>query len=399
MTPPARLATLARALTAAAALFLGRAAVSHAQAAVTPAQGPTPAPAVAPAGPAVALPASVRAQIRSLRESRELGELPPDEAFVVGGRTIPAGTTVRGPAYVASGPLVVEGTLEGGALAVQGDVVVRPGGAITGDAIAVGGRVRIEGGEVGGELRSLDRPATPAAKLAGAEPQRSPAEATGRSVKLALAWLAILVIVGFGVLTFSEPTLNGMVEALEEKFGRSFTYGLLAQLAAIPALLLLVIALAISVIGLLLIPFALVAYIVGFAGLAVLGFLAVARFTGGAIWREPAGARATPRGASVRALVTGLALYLGLWVVAAAFTWSPLVGVLMRTIALSATWVAVTLGLGAVVQSRVILRNARRDARELARAGDALAWQTPTPITGVAAARRRPHVSRQDAVR
>lgn len=381
MTPRASLRIPLRLLTAAVALLVGPAAVL--------AQGG--------GSPAAAMPASARTQIQQLRESKELGAIPADAAFTVGGRTIAAGSVTSGPVYVASGPLVVDGKLDGNALAVQGDVVVRNGGLVTGDAIAVGGRVRLEGGTVGGEIRSIDRPATPVAKLAAAAPERTPAEATERAMKIAIGWLAILVVIGFGVLTFSEPTLNGVVEALEEKFGRAFAYGLLAQLAVVPVLLLLLVALAISIIGILLIPFAVVAYVVGFVGLVVLGFLAVARFTGAALWGTH-GARSVRRGASLRALVTGLAIYLGLWIIAAGLTWSPLASVMMRTVALAATWVAVTLGLGAVVQSRVILRNARREALAGVRHGDALAWQTPTPITGVAAARRRPHVSRKDAV-
>lgn len=402
-----------RLLTAAAALLCAPAAVSRAQgtsastqpqapaaapAATTPAN-PAARPANGPSTPTSTLPATVRTRIDQLRESKELGEIPATDSFAVGGRTISPGVKVAGPVYTAAGPLVVEGTIEGRALAVQGDVIVRPGGSVTGDAISVGGRVRLEGGTVGGEVRSIDRPATPAMRLAAAPPERTPGEATSRALRLTLGWFGILLVIGFGVLTFSEPALNSVVEALEEKFGRAFAYGLLAQVAAIPLLLLLVVALAISVIGILLIPFAVVAYLIGVAGLLVLGFVAVARFTGAALWREPGQARSAPRGANLRALATGLALYAALWVASAAFTWSPFAGVMLRTIALAITWVALTLGLGAVVASRVMLRRARRDAIDTGRMADAMAWQTPTPITGVAAARRRPHVSRQDAVR
>lgn len=401
-----------RTLTAAAALLCAPAAVSRAQAAAAsqpatqapgtasqaaPAQAQS-APAQPTAGPLM-IPVAVRARIDQLRASRELGEIPPADSFAAGGRTVSPGVTITGPVYVAAGPLVVEGAITGRALAVQGDIIVRPGGSIDGDAISVGGRVRLEGGTVGGEARSIDRPATPATHLASAPPERTPGEATSRALRLTLGWFGILLIIGVGVLTFSEPALNSVVEALEERFGRAFAYGILAQLAAIPLLLLLVVALAISVIGILLIPFAVVAYLIGLTGLLVLGFVAVARFTGAALWREQAQARSAARGASLRALATGLALYAALWIASAAFTWSPFAGVMLRTIALAITWVALTLGLGAVVASRVMLRRARRDAAGGSRVGDAMAWQTPTPITGVAAARRRPHVSRQDAVR
>lgn len=388
MTPRRRVMAIWRPLAAVAALLCAPAAVSRAQGATTATtQGP-------------ALPSAVRARIDQLRESRELGDLPTAGSFAAGGRTVSPGVKVAGPVYVAAGPLVVEGIIDGRAVAVQGDIVIRPGGSIAGDAISVGGRVRLEGGTVGGEARSIDRPAIPAARLASAPPKRTPAEATSRALRLTLGWFGILLVIGFGVLTFSEPALKSVVEALEETFGRAFAYGLLAQFAAIPLLLLLVVALAISVIGILLIPFAVVAYLTGFTGLLVLGFVAVARFTGAALWRGPGqAARSAGRGANLRALATGLALYAALWVASAAFTWSPFAGVMLRTIALAITWVALTLGLGAVVASRVRLRRARRDAIDTARTTNAMAWQTPTPITGVAAARRRHHVSRQDPVR
>jgi len=59
-------------------------------------------------------------------------------------------------------------------------------------------------------------------------------------------------------------------------------------------------------------------------------------------------------------------------------------------VALAVSWVAVTLGLGATLLSRAGTK--RLDARQRAGARrpapEDLAWQTPTPVTGVAAARR-----------
>src|SRR6185437_6932519 len=97
-----------------------------------------------------------------------------------------------------------------------------------------------------------------------------------------------------------------------------------------PVLLVLVAALFITVIGVLLIPFAIVAYVIAAMGVFTLGFLAVARLTGGAL-ASRRGAT-SPRGVHLRALITGLVLYAALWVIAALFTWSPLAGAVLRTI-------------------------------------------------------------------
>ena len=65
--------------------------------------------------------------------------------------------------------------------------------------------------------------------------------------------------------------------------------------------------------------------------------------------------------------------------------WSPVVGSVLRAVALAGCWVALTFGLGATILTRAV-----RDARAIAPAAsvDDLSWQTPTPVTGVVAARR-----------
>ncbi|HWN18811.1 MAG TPA: polymer-forming cytoskeletal protein, partial [Gemmatimonadales bacterium] len=76
--------------------------------------------------------------------------------------TIPGGTARRGDYSVGSAEsltghlLVVDGnadvygTLRGNLVTVKGDVVVHPGGVVTGDILSLGGEVRDRGGEIGG---------------------------------------------------------------------------------------------------------------------------------------------------------------------------------------------------------------------------------------------------------
>jgi hypothetical protein len=207
-----------------------------------------------------------------------------------------------------------------------------------------------------------------------------------------LGWFAVLAIIGIGVLMFAEPNMDGVVEAMEGNFAKAFWFGVLGEIMALPALTLLGIGLFLTVIGILLIPFAVVAYCIAVAGLLALGFLAVARLTGGFWSRSDAASARAARGANVRALFIGLVLYMGLWLLAAIFSWQPMAGAILRGIALSVSWVAVTVGLGAAMLSRAGTK--RLDARQrlggLTRrpAPEDLSWQTPTPVTGVAAARR-----------
>jgi hypothetical protein len=330
--------------------------------------------------------------LRALR----MGEhVPPADSFTIGGRTIGPGETVRGLVAVARGPLEVRGRIEGNALALHGDIIVREGGVIRGDAVAIGGHVRARGGIVEGDIRSV----TGWIPFVGGTDQPGAVQgpSTWEAVKVVFGWLAVLLVIGIGVLVFAESSFDPVVESLQLRFGRALWYGLLAQLAAIPVLLVLLLALALTVVGILLIPFAIVAYAVALAGALTLGFLAVARFTGGAIWRgRPTDTAGPARGANLRALVGGLLLYLGLWVAAAAFNWSPLAGSILRAVALAVTWVAVTLGLGAIVVSRVTLRRGRTVTGSHVAAADPMVWQTPTPVTGVAAARRPVSAARSE---
>jgi hypothetical protein len=323
----------------------------------------------------------LRAEIALLSTIVRGVNVPAASEFKLGDQTIDSGSA-SGPVSVARGNLVVKGRITGDALVLHGDIIVMPGGIITGNAISVDGRIRPNGGVIEGDIRAI-RGVTgnllaAAAGRAGAE--RPPT--TLASLKMALGWFAVLFMIGVGVLLFAEKNLDGVVLALEQDFSRSFWMGLLAQLGALPALLLVVVGLCLTIIGTLLVPFAIVAFIIGLAGLITLGFLAVSRFTGRAFFRDAAASRAV----SLKSLFTGLAIYLGLWFLAAFFVWNPLVGSLLRTVALAGSWVALTFGLGAALITRAGTR--RKSDGKAAKPADEFSWQTPTPVTGVVAARR-----------
>ena len=315
--------------------------------------------------------------------------IPSADSFTVGNRSVAGGSTLSGTVATCGGNLDVYGTVNGEAVAVNGDVIVHEGGVVTGDAFAVRGRVRLDGGRVQGEIRTLQGRV---GELPASRTRRelSPAEATARALKIVVGWLAMLALIGIGVLVFASSHLEGVVETLERRFSRAFWVGLVGQLSILPVLLILVVGLAITLLGILLIPFAVVAFMLGVAGLSTLGFLAVAQVTGGAL-RKPDNRIITERGAALRALVIGVALYVGLWLVAAAFTWMPIVGGILRGLALAMTWAATTAGFGAALLSRAGTRRDIPDAparRPAPAPASDMSWQTPTPVSGVVAARR-----------
>jgi hypothetical protein len=313
--------------------------------------------------------------------------LPAASAVTDGDLTIEAGRTVTGPIAVFAGTLTVLGRVDGDAISLGGDVVVAQGGVVTGNAVAVEGEVRRAGGTIAGEALTLGGVLT----SEGQEPIVSnERRATGSSVGLALSWLCVLLVIGVGVLVFAQSYLEGVVDTLETRFWRSFGMGLIGELAAFPVLVLMIVALAITVIGVLLIPFAVVAYVLALAGLLTLGFVAIARLTGGALGSD-AVRRLSARGSALRGVVIGTVLLLGMWVAAAALSAVPLLGLVLRAVAATVTFVAVTAGLGATILSRAGTRGVEAPA---AKPADPAVWQTPTPVTGVAAA-RRPTTSRK----
>jgi hypothetical protein len=389
---------MARPHSAAATLLVVALALSNRPAPAS-AQGNTPAPASAsPASKSQAqqpVNDRIRRQIDQLRARPEGAGVPPADSFTVGPRAIPAAASLRGPVAVAEGSLDVYGRLDGSAYVLNGDIVVHKGGVISGDATSIGGRVLLDGGRIDGEQLGLS--AAPASVVQAS--RASQPLTTWQSIKLVVGWFAILVIIGLGVLIFAEPNMNGVVESLEGNFARAFWFGVLGEIMALPVLVLLCIGLALTILGALLIPFALVAYAIAVTGLLALGFLAVARLTGRVWFNADDVAPDKARGANLRALFLGLVLYLGLWLLAAIFTWQPVAGAILRGVALAVSWVAVTVGLGAALLSRAGTRplDRRERASAVRRPAPAdLAWQTPTPVTGVAAA-RRPVVTAKDA--
>ncbi len=305
----------------------------------------------------------------------------PATPVFVGERIIAAGEITNGSAVTTRGDLIIAGSVAGHAIAIGGDVIVREGGIVSGDAVAVGGRVRLEGGRVSGEARTVSGPLglTPAT----AAPQTA-LSTTWHQLLLALGWLATLAAIGLVVVLFARSNLEGVADAIERGFGRSFAIGVAAELAVLPTLLMLVVVLVlIPIVGWALLPFAVIAFCVAFAGALALGFLAMSQVTGEALMRRMA------RGAAglERVVFVGLVFYMMLWIVSALLAWAGPAGGAVRIVALLITWVAATVGLGATIVSRGGTAEVQEAPPPVTRTAE-LEWQTPTPVTGVAAARR-----------
>jgi hypothetical protein len=328
---------------------------------------------------------SLAKALAGLHESSDSASIPAASSFAFGDSTVAAGRHTSGPVAIADGTLHVRGTVDGDAVTYNGDIVVHQGGAIRGNAFAVLGKVVLDGGTISGDTRALSGDLRRTGS-GGAAPGRSRTSIMAHSLALSAGWLAMLVVVGIGVLIFASTNLDAVSDALERGFGKSFLAGVATQLALAPALALLCVGLALTIIGALLIPFAVVAYILAAAGLVTLGYLAIARMAGGTVLGDSGNSDGARRAAALRSMVYGLLLLMLPWFIAGGLSWSPGLELIARMVAVSITWVAATAGLGAAVVSR---GGVRRTTTPRAQASlNTASWATPTPVAGVTAARR-----------
>lgn len=297
-------------------------------------------------------------------------------AVPAGARVIQGGSRVDGTVLVRDGQLRVAGEINGDAIVQNGDLLVVEGARITGDAIAFNGTVRVEGGTVEGQIRSLrGSNAVTAAQL-------PPGERTRNALVAVAGVFAIILIVGIVTLIMAEAPLLGVARAVARDVSRSFWVGMLWQFLAVPLLVVAIAACAITLIGIVAIPFVVIAWTLVYAGALTLGLLSTAYLTGRALGGRRA---SSTRGVEVRSLTIGVLVLSVVWFIAAALVSIAYVGVFARIVALALTWVASTVGLGAVVRSR---GGRRVEDAEVTSETAVPLWQTPTPVGGVVAAVR-----------
>jgi hypothetical protein len=278
--------------------------------------------------------------------------------------TVPGGTARRGDFSLGSSEsrtghlLVVEGDadiyghLRGNLVTVRGDVVVHPGGVISGDVLTLGGEVRDEGGEIGGEARTL-RSTTLLSSDTPQSPALSPFQTILRRSAGVLGVFLTLSVLGFGLVMFGRQNLEIVSDTVSHSFGRALVTGLLGQVLLLPTFGMLVVGLVLSVAGILLLPFAVAIFamlvVIGVVG----GYLAVAHAMGETYTRRRMALGAmigSPN--SYRYLLIGLLALISLWAAWALFGWVPVAGSIVWGAAFFVSWLLGTAGFGAALLSR-----------------------------------------------
>lgn len=332
------------------------------------------------------------AELGRLEQLSELGNvgLQVENATVrLGDATIARDEVVENDLVVLGGDVSLFGRVAGNLVALDGDVILHRGGVVDGDVVSLNGSVVRAGGTVAGSIRSsaVQTRGAPAIEVG----ESHFAARNGTTLASLLGMFVALASIGFGLTFFMPRQLEVVSGTVTDSFGRSFFAGLFAQPLLVPAALITILGLVITVVGILLVPVAALVMALALGASAVGGYLAVARSLGGAYL-----ARRMAQGHAVvatpyRSLLYGLAGLLAVWLPAAALGWIPLVGQVLAVLAGVFTWAMITAGFGAVILSRAGLRASFGPTGPRAALTDEHYWPSDTPLPPVRrASSRRP---------
>lgn len=337
-------------------------------------------------GPA-ALPVPSRAQ--QVEAAPPVPEAPPAPqvaagspgAVITGDHTVPAGESVDG-VVVVGGDLHVEGEVTGDAVVVGGDLVLESSGAVLGNAVVTDGEIVQNGGRVRGEMRVVSGGTGlggAVQALPGEAPQPPHVQAhrdaddwgdhfdhggrgffgsIQRGFAGILSTLAFgLVLAGAGALLifYGRRYLDTVSDTIRTSTMRSAGVGLAALFLVVPAFVVLVVALAVSIIG---IPFLLVAvplYPLAIAAAAAFGLLAAAHALGERTAEQRRDMYDLRYRNSYAYLFTGLGMLLAPLLAADLIAMTGFLGFLgglLKVVTWVVIWIATTVGFGAVILSR-----------------------------------------------
>lgn len=245
---------------------------------------------------------------------------------------------IEGAVVALGGDVTVEGHVLDDVVSIGGNIYVEPGAVVEGNTVAIGGRVHRKPGAtvLDGDV-SVPLMILPHVDGGWLGP--------GLRFGLAVMMMGFLFLTG-GLFELVMPTrLQGLTQYAQNRVWGSFFAGLAAEILSLPVFVLL----CITILG---IPIALLMPFAYFGGL-LLGYVAVAILVGSRI-----GSRTlAERRSRLTALAFGLAILLGVHLFSQLL--SSLGGVVawfgaaLSLFAMAANWTVATIGLGAVLLSRL----------------------------------------------
>lgn len=263
---------------------------------------------------------------------------------------LPEGATSNEPVIVIGGSAVIDGRVADDVVIVGGSLRLGPKAVVLGDAVVVGGEAAFApGSQVFGEV-SRTFVAWPQLGVGWAGPSRAWWAA------MALTWtfvrLSALVVVAV-LLTVIAP---GWVRRVSVRVGAapwsSAATGLVAEVLFVPAVVVVVLALLVSIVGIPLLG-TLPLVVAGAVVVAVVGFTAVASRIGARVRGRGADTSSTPvADVATGALIVALVV-LTSRLVAFGPEWIQPLRVVMNAFSLVVECAAWTVGIGAVLQTLV----------------------------------------------
>ncbi|HET9886012.1 MAG TPA: hypothetical protein VFR10_00770 [bacterium] len=282
------------------------------------------------------------------------GEHTYDERVEIGsGVEIGEDEVITGDVVAVGGDVDVHGKIMGDAVAVGGEVHVYPDAVVRGDAVSVGGKTRVdEGAQVNGERVSVDIGLPLGAlhlgqsrHVAGFEHSR------GWGVFANLVWIGATLLLALLFFAVAGGRIDVISRRVEAQPGQSFLIGLLGAFATPIATVITVVLLAITIIGILLIPVLFLLEILMFTG----GFVAVALAVGRRIlaWRRASG-DLSPARSPYFVLTVGFVALHGLCLLGTIFgaTGIPILPGLFKGFGIFTIIFSMFLGYGALLLSR-----------------------------------------------
>ncbi len=268
---------------------------------------------------------------------------------------IEADERVRGDVVAIGGSIRVRGYVEGDVVSVGGSVIIESTGEVRGEAISVGGRVEELGqGRLRGSSVTL-----PGKRHFDDWSGSSRAWRETGGIVGALVWLGFLLLFGWIATRVASARLLAVRDYLSANALSSFLWGLGALVLFVPMLLVVVFAvilLCITIVGIPLAIALLLGYVVGFALLMVAGYLCGSLALGHRI--APRLARGGQEASQGRAMLYGILGGFGLiavgkvlhsiWLLGPLF---PAIGGILSVLGWIVGWLALVMGMGALLAS------------------------------------------------
>ncbi|MDH3495818.1 MAG: hypothetical protein OER21_03585 [Gemmatimonadota bacterium] len=180
----------------------------------------------------------------------------------------------------------------------------------------------------------------------------TPIEAAFHGIMGLLGAFVALSAIGFGISFFGSRQLDVVASTVSASFARSFFVGLFAQPLLLPAFGATIAAFVLTVVGILLVPVAIVAFVATLIAAVLGGYLAVARVAGSAWMKRRHGDHGIEGFGVLRSVAYGLAVLLAVWLPAAVLGWVPVAGTVLTWTAAGVTWALATTGFGAAILTR-----------------------------------------------